>query len=70
MYTSGRQKFTLVSLLTKHSLRSAAGRINKSDFRGRYGTVNYHTVLIYRNTRLSGVTNDRPPLPLSHGVGL
>ena len=29
----------------QNTLRSAADRINKSDFRGRYGTVNYHTVL-------------------------
>ena len=46
---SGRQKFALVSLLTKHSEVSggsnAADRINKSNFRGRCGTVNYHTLL-------------------------
>ena len=29
----------------QNTLRSAADRINKSDFRGRCGTVNYHTVL-------------------------
>ena len=53
----------------QNTLRSAADRINKSNFRGRCGTVNYHTLLNYNNKRLSGVTNDRPHLPLSHGVG-
>ena len=29
----------------QNTLRSAADRINKSNFRGRCGTVNYHTLL-------------------------
>ena len=29
----------------QNTLRSAADRINKSNFRGRCGTVNYHTCL-------------------------
>ena len=29
----------------QNTLRLAADRINKSNFRGRCGTVNYHTVL-------------------------
>ena len=53
----------------QNTLRSAADRINKSNFRGRCGTVKYHTPLIFCNKRLSGVTNDRPHPPLSHGVG-
>ena len=49
----------------KNTLRSAANRLNKSDFRGRCGTVNYHAVL---NSQKQ-LTNDRPHLPLSHRVG-
>ena len=41
---SGRQQFTLVAFL-QNTLRSAADRINKANFRGRCGTVNYHTLL-------------------------
>ena len=54
----------------QNTLRSAADRINRSNFRGRCGTVNYHTLLnVFFNDRLSVVTNDRPHLPLSHGIG-
>ena len=41
----GRQKFTFVSLLIKHSEVSGGSNRNKSNFRGRCGTVNYYTVL-------------------------
>ena len=35
----------LLTMLKKNAVGSAADRITKSNFRGRCGTVNYHTVI-------------------------